>query len=138
MVCCLDISVITIGRDACRHLLPGHIGSQLFRTAGTGFSNHLMSCADHVNTAQACPCETQAGGVVFFCYGIAHSTQRNMSDHPWAGVAYVSWHRGYHRSAVLSTPSIYPQMPAPKRNSYDASTILCVCISTFCMRRHTT
>ena len=52
------------------------------------YSNHLMSCAAQLDTAAAVPCCTKAGGVVFFCYGVAHATHRNRSAAPRAGVAY--------------------------------------------------
>ena len=53
-----------------------------------GFSNHLMSCAQHLDEERGVRCCTRAGGVVFFCYGVAHATHQNLSDRPRAGVAY--------------------------------------------------
>lgn len=52
------------------------------------YSNHLMSCAAELDSAAGVPCCTRAGGVVFFCYGVAHATHRNRSAAPRAGVAY--------------------------------------------------
>ena len=53
-----------------------------------GYSNHLMSCAASLVDNNGVPCCTKAGGVVFFCYGVAHATRRNESDASRAGVAY--------------------------------------------------
>ena len=34
------------------------------------------------------PIELEAGGVAFFCYGTAHSTKANTTDHERAGMAF--------------------------------------------------
>ena len=47
-----------------------------------------FSCAEAVSEGDVVPCATKAGGVVFFSYGIAHSTQDNTSDAERGGIAY--------------------------------------------------
>merc|ERR1711990_395229 len=47
-----------------------------------------FSCDSHVNTSSVLPCCTKAGGVVFFCFGTAHCTKDNRSNHDRGGVAY--------------------------------------------------
>ena len=37
--------------------------------------------------------EVAAGGAVFFCYGVAHSTGDNGTDHDRAGIAFHFLHR---------------------------------------------
>jgi phytanoyl-CoA hydroxylase len=69
-------------------LYPGTHRSPTLPHTRDGYSNHLMSCAASLEDKVGVPCCTKAGGVVFFCYGVAHTTHRNESDVSRAGVAY--------------------------------------------------
>jgi phytanoyl-CoA hydroxylase len=49
-------------------------------------SDHHIRC--YPPEERAVPIELEAGGVVFFCYGTAHCTGANNTDHERAGIAF--------------------------------------------------
>ena len=53
-------------------------------------SDHHIHC--QVPEERAVPIELKAGGVVFFCYGTAHSTKANTTDRDRAGIAFHFLH----------------------------------------------
>lgn len=70
------------------HVVPGsHLAPTLPHRRDGGV-HQLITCEDEIDEAQAVPCELQAGGVVFFCYGLAHCTMPNFSPTERSGVAY--------------------------------------------------
>lgn len=52
-----------------------------------GGSDHHITCAAEVDPARALPIELPAGGVLFFNYGVVHSTGPNATDGDRAGLA---------------------------------------------------
>ena len=99
-----------------------------------------FSCAEAVSEGDVVPCATKAGGVVFFSYGIAHSTRDNTSDAERGGIAYhcalpagatqpaerrpADWPMGYRRagtpsSASSSTSSALTKNRHPDRGRQD-------------------
>lgn len=67
------------------HVAPGSYREELAHERDP-YSDHHVRCI--VPEERAVPCEVEAGGAVFFCYGTAHSTRANRTDHDRAGVAY--------------------------------------------------
>ena len=54
------------------------------------YSDHHIHC--QVPEERAVPIELKAGGVVFFCYGTAHSTKANTTNRERAGLAFHFLH----------------------------------------------
>lgn len=57
------------------------------------YSDHHIHCSPPENEAVAV--EVAAGGAVFFCYGMAHSTGDNATDEERAGMAFHFLHGDY-------------------------------------------
>eukprot|EP00747_Dinoflagellata_sp_TGD_P058990 gnl/TRDRNA2_/TRDRNA2_151364_c1_seq1.p1 gnl/TRDRNA2_/TRDRNA2_151364_c1~~gnl/TRDRNA2_/TRDRNA2_151364_c1_seq1.p1 ORF type:complete len:335 (-),score=54.67 gnl/TRDRNA2_/TRDRNA2_151364_c1_seq1:135-1139(-) len=73
------------------HVIPGshlHNNSTTLEHKPFAEERGRYTCASQVREADALPCCTKAGGVVFFCYGCAHCTRDNLSSADRAGVAY--------------------------------------------------
>jgi phytanoyl-CoA hydroxylase len=67
------------------HLIPGS-HREVFEHGRDPYSNHHIHCPVPEERAQAV--ELRAGGAVFFCYGMAHSTRDNRTDGDRAGIAF--------------------------------------------------
>lgn len=69
-------------------------------------SDHHIRC--YPDESKAVPCEVEAGGVVFFCYGTPHCTRGNRTDKDRAGFAYHFLHEsvaaGSSQGEALTKP----------------------------------
>jgi ectoine hydroxylase-related dioxygenase (phytanoyl-CoA dioxygenase family) len=70
------------------HVAPGHDGAFAEPVHGSDPHSSLLSCADAIDDDAAMACELAAGGVVFFCYGVPHSTRANRTAESRCAVAY--------------------------------------------------
>jgi phytanoyl-CoA hydroxylase len=67
------------------HVVPNSHQMELDHGRDPGSDHHIHT---EVDDSLAVPIPLAAGGVVFFNYGIAHSTRRNNTDKERAGLAY--------------------------------------------------
>ncbi len=81
------------------HVVPGSHKEQYAHSRDPN-SNHHIYCS--VPEERALPIELAAGGVVFFCYGTAHSTKANTTERERAGMAFHFLHRDYVPEARLA------------------------------------
>ena len=74
-----------------------------------------------VDESRAVPVILPAGGVVFFNYGIAHSTKRNNTDQERAGLAYHFLNSDYIASARMVEGAVHIRGPQASEglNEYD-------------------
>ena len=70
------------------HVVPGVEGRFPEPAHGRDTRSSLLSCADDIDEEEAVPCELEAGGVVFFCYGVPHCTHANSTATERCAVAY--------------------------------------------------
>merc|ERR1712139_190035 len=69
-----------------------------------GTSDHHITCQASINDADALLCEVPAGGVVFFNYGVPHTTGENVTSKPRAAIAYHFLNRAHYRDRALPLP----------------------------------
>jgi ectoine hydroxylase-related dioxygenase (phytanoyl-CoA dioxygenase family) len=67
------------------HMLPG-VYTQTFDHARDGGSDHHIKM--QADESEAVPVELEAGGAIFFNYGVPHCTKGNTTDRERAGLAY--------------------------------------------------
>lgn len=67
------------------HVIPGSF-RESYEHSRDPYSDHHIRC--YPPEERAVPVELPAGGVVFFAYGVAHSTRANNTDTERAGVAH--------------------------------------------------
>jgi ectoine hydroxylase-related dioxygenase (phytanoyl-CoA dioxygenase family) len=67
------------------HMLPG-VYTQTFDHARDGGSDHHIRM--QADESEAVPMELEAGGAIFFNYGVPHCTKGNTTDRERAGLAY--------------------------------------------------
>jgi phytanoyl-CoA hydroxylase len=67
------------------HVIPDSFRQPLEHTRDP-YSDHHIRC--YPPEEQATALELEAGGVAFFCYGTAHCTKANQTDHERAGLAF--------------------------------------------------
>ena len=67
------------------HVIPGSFRTS-YEHSRDPYSNHHIRC--YPPEESAVPVELPAGGVVFFAYGVAHSTKANTTAHERAGIAH--------------------------------------------------
>ena len=78
--------------NGCLHVIPGS-HRELYEHYRDPASDHHIRCDPPEE--RAVPVELKAGGVVFFCYGVAHCTYANRSDRDRAGAALHFLHTDY-------------------------------------------
>ena len=78
--------------NGCLHVIPGS-HRESYDHYRDPLSDHHIRCDPPEH--RAVPVELKAGGVVFFCYGVAHCTKTNLSDEDRAGVALHFLHNNY-------------------------------------------
>ena len=78
--------------NGCLHVIPGS-HRESYPHYRDPLSDHHIRCDPPED--RAVPVELKAGGVVFFCYGVAHSTKANRSDSDRAGVALHFLHNDF-------------------------------------------
>lgn len=71
------------------HILPRMFRDELPHSRDP-MSDHHIRC--YPDESKQVPCELEAGGVVFFCYGTPHCTKGNSTDKDRAGFAYHFLH----------------------------------------------
>lgn len=77
------------------------------------YSDHHIRC--YPPEEQAVPLALPAGGVAFFCYGTAHCTGANTTNHERAGVAYHFLHTDYANDDLIADDRDYrPYLTGPK------------------------
>lgn len=69
-----------------------------------GSSDHHITCKALIDEKNAVQCEVPAGGVVFFNYGVPHTTGENRTSSPRAAVAYHFIHRAHWRERAFPLP----------------------------------
>lgn len=69
-----------------------------------GSSDHHITCKASIDEKKAVQCEVPAGGVVFFNYGVPHTTGENTTSSPRAAVAYHFIHRAHWRERAFPLP----------------------------------
>jgi 2-oxoglutarate-dependent dioxygenase len=75
-------------------------------------SDHHIRC--YPPEERAVPVELPAGGVVFFCYGTAHSTGPNHTDRPRAGAAFHFLRTDYAQADLVESGRDYrPHLTGP-------------------------
>jgi ectoine hydroxylase-related dioxygenase (phytanoyl-CoA dioxygenase family) len=82
------------------HVVPGSYKEQYEHSRDPN-SNHHICCS--VPEERAVPIELAAGGVAFFCYGTAHCTKANQTEHQRAGMAFHFLHCDFVDRAHLAT-----------------------------------
>jgi ectoine hydroxylase-related dioxygenase (phytanoyl-CoA dioxygenase family) len=90
------------------HLIPGSF-REAYPHSRDPYSDHHIRCYPPEEDAVAA--ELPAGGVAFFCYGTAHSTRANRSNHGRAGVAYHFLRSDYAQQELVTPDRDYrPQL----------------------------
>ncbi len=79
-------------QNGCLHVIPGS-HRESYDHYRDPLSDHHIRCDPPEH--RAVPVELKAGGVVFFCYGVAHCTKTNLSDKDRAGVALHFLHNDF-------------------------------------------
>lgn len=74
------------------HVIPGS-HRESYQHYRDPLSDHHIRCDPPEE--RAVPIELKAGGVLFFCYGVAHCTRQNLSDKERAGVALHFLHNDF-------------------------------------------
>ncbi|HEV8244355.1 MAG TPA: phytanoyl-CoA dioxygenase family protein [Polyangiaceae bacterium] len=88
--------------DACvengtMEVIPG-VARRKFEHSRDPMSDHHIRC--YPDESKAEPIELDAGGVLFFCYGVPHCTRENKSNRDRASVAY------HFMNQALYTPEL--------------------------------
>lgn len=78
--------------NGCMHVIPGS-HRESYPHYRDPLSDHHIRCDPPEE--RAVPIELKAGGVLFFCYGVAHCTRSNHSDTERAGVALHFLHNDF-------------------------------------------
>ena len=78
--------------NGCLHVIPGS-HREMYEHYHDPLSDHHIRCDPPEDRAVAV--ELKAGGVIFFCFGVAHCTKANLSDRARAGVALHFLHNDY-------------------------------------------
>ena len=78
--------------NGCLHVIPGS-HRETYDHYRDSLSDHHIRCDPPEH--RAVPVELKAGGVVFFCYGVAHCTKTNHSNADRAGVALHFLHNHF-------------------------------------------
>ncbi len=78
--------------NGCMHVIPGS-HRESYEHYRDALSDHHIRCDPPEE--RAVPIELKAGGVLFFCYGVAHCTKSNLSDKARAGVALHFLHNDF-------------------------------------------
>ena len=82
-------------------------------------SDHHIHC--QVPEERAVPIELKAGGVVFFCYGTAHSTKANTTDRERAGMAFHFLHTDcVNRANLVERKRGQPLLVGPEATGGEA------------------
>lgn len=78
--------------NGCIHVIPGS-HRESYEHYRDPLSDHHIRCDPPEE--RAVPIELKAGGVLFFCYGVAHCTKSNLTDKERAGVALHFLHNDF-------------------------------------------
>ena len=78
--------------NGCLNVIPGS-HREMYEHYRDPLSDHHIRCDPPEDRAVSV--ELKAGGVVFFCYGVVHSTHANFSDKDRAGVALHFLHNDF-------------------------------------------
>jgi ectoine hydroxylase-related dioxygenase (phytanoyl-CoA dioxygenase family) len=92
------------------HLVPGSF-RQVYEHSRDPESDHHIRC--YPPEEQAVPVELPAGGVVFFCYGMAHCTLGNNTAKERAGLALHFLNADYVNLTVKDVFDIKPYLTGP-------------------------
>jgi phytanoyl-CoA hydroxylase len=93
------------------HVIPGSF-REAYEHSRDPYSDHHIRC--YPPEEKAVPVELPAGGVVFFCYGTAHSTGPNRTDRDRAGVAFHFLNGDYaHDDLVAPDRDYRPYLTGP-------------------------
>ena len=93
------------------HVIPGSFRNQ-YNHERDPYSDHHIRCHPPENKAVAV--EVPAGGVVFFCYGCAHCTKDNTSQHERAGMAFHFLNTEYAPPELITSEKNRPILTGPK------------------------
>jgi len=92
-------------------IIPG-LHHQTLEHERDSSSDHHIRCYPH--DEKSLTVELNAGGVIFFCYGIPHKTGPNRSEHPRAGLAYHFIHEDFISEKVHQFPNYCRYMTGEK------------------------